>query len=285
MLNHVAELTEWARPHIENINTALLVEIPAAGFPAEQQRLRTQYTQVFRQRMDGMLRDVEIGLRQGQKMTTQDTKSVQANAFALLKILADATAGRAEPVMLEMLSNLGMSVDEAKVAFQYLKDKGLIRADYGVYYSASVSARGHDAIASAEKAPDQPIQSFPNITYNYSMTVHNMIGSNVQQGTTGSQISAEQKFDIHQLVEKVDSLVSQLERAIGSSDLPEQVKVDAGDAIAELRSATHAENPEAGRIRKGLEVLKSVLEHAAGHLVATGALTLIGHVLGSMPPH
>jgi hypothetical protein len=56
-----AEVTGWARPHLENLGNTLLGSIPPSGFPSDHQRIVAQYRAVFKQRLDGVLRDVEIG--------------------------------------------------------------------------------------------------------------------------------------------------------------------------------------------------------------------------------
>jgi hypothetical protein len=60
-----AEMTSWARPHLENLGNTLLGEIPPNGFPADHQRIVAQYRAAFQQRLDGVLRDVEIGFLKG----------------------------------------------------------------------------------------------------------------------------------------------------------------------------------------------------------------------------
>jgi hypothetical protein len=55
------KLVGWARLHLENMGNALLAEIPSVGLPGEQQRLRKQHALIFAQRLDGALRDLEIG--------------------------------------------------------------------------------------------------------------------------------------------------------------------------------------------------------------------------------
>lgn len=60
-----AEITEWARPHLENLGNTLLGVIPPNGFPADHKRIVAQYSVVFQQRLDGVLRDVEIGFVKG----------------------------------------------------------------------------------------------------------------------------------------------------------------------------------------------------------------------------
>jgi hypothetical protein len=58
-------MTSWARPHLENLGNTLLGEIPPNGFPADHQRIVAQYRAAFQQRLDGVLRDVEIGFLKG----------------------------------------------------------------------------------------------------------------------------------------------------------------------------------------------------------------------------
>jgi hypothetical protein len=60
-----AEITAWARPHFENLGHVLLGGIPPNGFPADHKRICAQCDAQFRQRVDGVLRDVEIGYVKG----------------------------------------------------------------------------------------------------------------------------------------------------------------------------------------------------------------------------
>jgi hypothetical protein len=60
-----AEVIVWARPHLENLNNSVLGVVPPNGFPQDHQRLTHQYRAVFQQRLDIMLRDVEIGRTKG----------------------------------------------------------------------------------------------------------------------------------------------------------------------------------------------------------------------------
>lgn len=113
-------------------------------------------------------------------------QTIQANAFGLLKAIEQATRGSAMPVVLDQL-DLRMTVDEARAAFHYLKSKGLIEANFSIFYSARLSAFGHDAINEAESTPDQTSRRFPAITYNYYVTVHTTTGAAAQQGTTAEQ--------------------------------------------------------------------------------------------------
>jgi hypothetical protein len=54
------EVVEWARPHLENLNRSLIGGIPPET-RGEYERLRLQHEAIFSQRLDGLLRDLEIG--------------------------------------------------------------------------------------------------------------------------------------------------------------------------------------------------------------------------------
>jgi hypothetical protein len=71
------------------------------------------------------------------------------------------------------------------------------------------------------------------------------------------------------LVEKVEPLLR---------TLPTSVQKDARGALAELRDAAALGTPDVSRLRRGLEALKHIMEHATGHVVATGVLALIGEL-------
>jgi hypothetical protein len=60
-----AEITAWARPQLENLGNALLGEIPPSGFPADHKRIVAKYRAAFKQRLEGVLREVEIGFEKG----------------------------------------------------------------------------------------------------------------------------------------------------------------------------------------------------------------------------
>jgi hypothetical protein len=59
------EIAAWSRPHLENLSNSVLGVIPPNGFPADYQRITNQCRAVFKQRVDGTLRDVEIGYVRG----------------------------------------------------------------------------------------------------------------------------------------------------------------------------------------------------------------------------
>ena len=74
-----AVLGGTARPRLDSFATFLLGTIPPTTFAQEAQRFRHQYTQVFRQRLDGALRDIEIGFIGGRDVTATPTPAMVLN--------------------------------------------------------------------------------------------------------------------------------------------------------------------------------------------------------------
>src|SRR5215472_6209638 len=71
------EITAWARLHLENLTNTLLSGIPPNGFPNDHQRIIAQYQLVFQQRVQGILREVEIGYVRGTGFPGDTTMSAQ----------------------------------------------------------------------------------------------------------------------------------------------------------------------------------------------------------------
>ncbi len=92
-----AEIVGWARPHLENLGNSLLGVVPPNDFPQDYQRLTSQYRTVFQQRLDGVLRDVEIGFVKGagfaraEKMESKEEWIAASEAVQLLKPMFDTT--------------------------------------------------------------------------------------------------------------------------------------------------------------------------------------------------
>jgi hypothetical protein len=282
-----SELGAAARGQLENLGAELAAYIPSFGGALQNatQQVRAKCERAFRERIDGALRDIEIGFIGGRDVAGSQEQNIQANAFQLLKAIGRTTRGSPTPVMLEDLRDLKMTQDEAQAAFHYLKGKRLIEANFGIFYSARVSAAGHDAIRDAEKAPDKASPAFPAITYNNYMTVHTMTGSNVQLGTSSSHITATQTITTQELVAGVRRLIDQLDRLLPASDFPAPLQSQTKAATAELRSAVDEPKPDGNRLHRGLESLKHIIEHATGHLVAVGAFSEIAQLMGTGVAH
>ncbi|HVH76124.1 MAG TPA: hypothetical protein VM755_14515 [Stellaceae bacterium] len=106
------------------------------------------------------------------------------------------------------------------------------------------------------------------------------IGNAVGVGSFGdnARITARQNLNAEALAASVMKLVQEAERLVPNSDLPEPVRGEALQALAELRSAASERIPDTGRIRGALDALRRVMEHVAGHVIGAGVLALIAQV-------
>jgi hypothetical protein len=60
------QIAVWARPHLENLGNTVLGQAPPGGdFRDRKERATNQYRAIFQQRLDGALRDFEIGFAEG----------------------------------------------------------------------------------------------------------------------------------------------------------------------------------------------------------------------------
>jgi hypothetical protein len=111
-------------------------------------------------------------------------------------------------------------------------------------------------------------------------TVH-ISGGTFHQSTIGIGDHVTQSVTVSggELAESVRKLVDQLEQMLPTSGLPAFVQENSQTALGELREAAAVPTPDIGRLRRGLESLKHIMEHASGHVVAVGVLALITELL------
>jgi hypothetical protein len=95
----------------------------------------------------------------------------------------------------------------------------------------------------------------------------------------GDHVTQSVTVSAGELTEDVRKLIDQLEQLLPTSGLPSLVREDSQAALTELREAAALSTPDVSRLRRGLESLKHVMEHATGHVVATGVLALIAQLL------
>jgi hypothetical protein len=79
-----SEITKIARPHLQNMGNSVLGQLPPAGFPQVHQQILRQYMLVFEQRLDGALRDFEIGFVGGRSVVANPSYSPDRRALLIL---------------------------------------------------------------------------------------------------------------------------------------------------------------------------------------------------------
>ncbi len=114
-------LAVTSRHRLDGFGTFLLTTIPRTSFTQEAQRFRTQYTNVFRQRLDAALRDIQIGFIGGRKIATATAAPPPIDA-APPAIAAETKTTLTDVVILRP-TFMGMGLDLTK-AWDWVRQKG-----------------------------------------------------------------------------------------------------------------------------------------------------------------
>lgn len=95
----------------------------------------------------------------------------------------------------------------------------------------------------------------------------------------GSVVTATQVNAVSDMAAGVRDLISQLRYALPSASLPVEIRQQAEIGLDELEAAVDAEQPDPSRLRQGLAFMQKTFEGAAGNLLASGALAMIGKLM------
>jgi hypothetical protein len=224
----------------------------------------------FDQRLDNALKDVEIGFIRGRSANMAEISTNQSKALRLLQYLYNATRAQTAPVFIEELKT-GLSEEDAKAAWRYLKDRGLIDT-FGIPYTARISSTGVDAIEDAQRSPDNTTSNFPSITYNIvnnTMHVGTMENSPIQQGGVQSTqqltmpYSPHEVTDLRRLVAEVSSHLDELRLEPAQQ---RRATAQLGTLDAQL-----SDDPDPIIVKQAGRTLRNILEGAVGSLLATAA--------------
>ena len=172
-------------------------------------------------------------------------RSVQTLALELLKAIEAATRGSEVPVILGQLNDLQMTEGEARAAFNYLKDAGLISANFAIRYSARLTAAGHDAIVAAGSSPDN------------------------QQRSSDKSLPHEALTAIREAVQEIKMRLPSLGVSNAATS---EIQAD----ISQITAETERPTPRRRFMKLSLESLRDNLAKAAG---AGSAAALVGLVV------
>jgi len=266
----IAELSEDARPRLATFTVEITERMANAANRINLGQILSQARGRFDQRVDNALNDIGIGFIEGRRAIVAENSTNQSKALQLLKLLYDATRSKTEPVFIEGLKT-DLPEEDAKAAWRYLKDRGLIDT-FSIPYTARINGAGVDAIEGAQRRPDQPSADFPSVSYNIvynTMHVGSMQNSPVQQG--GAQSMQQQTIaycdtEIADLSRFVNELASHLEEL--PIDAGQKRRVDA--QLATLK-AQLSDEPDPVIVRQAGRTLRNILEGAIGSLLASAA--------------
>jgi hypothetical protein len=145
---------------------------------------------------------------------------------------------------------------------EYLKGEHLL--EYVTL--GGIIAITHYGVVKVEEAlssPQEETKYFPPVVN--IMNVHNIIGSQVQQGSDGSRqtisLSESAMSSMHELVKELLGKITSIE-------LDENISRDAEAEIKTIDAQLSASKPKLNIIKESLNSLKIILESAAGNVIA-----------------
>jgi len=124
-------------------------------------QILNQAQERFNRRVENALKDVGIGFIQGKSAIVTENSTNQSKTLRLLQVLYDATRAKSEPVFVGEVDT-GLSAEDAKAAWRYLRDRGLIDI-FNIPYTARINGAVVDAIEGAQRRPDQASANFPSL--------------------------------------------------------------------------------------------------------------------------
>lgn len=168
---------------------------------------------------------------------------------------------------------LGASPQEAHDVWQYLKGEYLANP---VNMAVSITHGGVVEIERALSEPDKPTQYFPPVNI---ITVHQMHGSVIQQGTVNSTQSVKledsDKTEIKEFIEKLKLSLEKL-------NLTKEVGSEASADISTIEAQIGSERPKSSIIKESLLSIQRILEGAGGAIVAHQLLLYIPALLSKL---
>lgn len=266
----IPELSDAAKPKLATLTSEITGAVATTANRIGPQQFLGQAKGRFERRVENALADVQIGFIQGRSAIVTENSTNQSRALRLLKFLYDATRARTEPVFIEEL-NSGLSEEDAKAAWRYLKDRGLIDT-FNIAYTARINGAGVDAIEGARRRPDQPSANFPSVSYNIVYnTVHvgTINNSPVQQGGVQSTQNQNVTYSAQDIAE-LTRFVKEVASHMGELQLDAALKRKAEAQLATLQ-AQLADEPDPVIVKQAGRTLRNILEGAAGSLLATAA--------------
>lgn len=190
-------------------------------------------------------------------------QETQRKRFQFLQKLFDVTEGSEyESVNLwELGDELGFSRPETDKIDDFLKGEGLIE-HIAMGGTIGITHRGIVEVESALSKPDEPTTYFPPINY---IHVEHMVGSQIQQGTSqSSQVLTYSGTDF----EAIHKLISDLKSQLSELKLNAETQAEVESDIATIEAQIKSPRPKSTIIKESLLSLRTILESAAGSVIA-----------------
>jgi hypothetical protein len=167
---------------------------------------------------------------------------------------------------MEFGADLGFSQEQIEKIVQYLEAEHLVKS-VAFGWVISITHDGVRQVEAALSSPERATHYFPPVVN--ILHVQSMVNSQIQQGSHSStQSVAITQSQITSLQEYVSTLRSKIPELGLRPDLASELDSDAATVEVQLASA----NPKRGIIKESLSSARTILEGAAGNLIASDLL-------------
>jgi hypothetical protein len=202
-------------------------------------------------------------------MMEHKNETMQARALRLLEAIYERTVINRHPVHATQLAvAIGSTEEEALAAWQYLKERDLIKA-YNVAGTARVNANGIDTIEKAREQPSHPPPGFGSVTYN-TLNIGHMEGGGIQLAgahSTQHQTITYNSQDLDDLRQAIDILENRIDELNLDAAAKRKALAQVGTLKAQL-----SDEPNPIIIKEAGRTLRNITEGAIGGLLSAAAI-------------
>jgi hypothetical protein len=196
-------------------------------------------------------------------------QEIRRRRFQYLQKLYDITRGYEliDVDSVELGDQLGFTHDETDRIYDYLIGEYLIRAVAST--KISITHHGIVEVEAAITKPDEPTTYFPPINY---IHVEQMSGSQIQQGTQQStQVMNYSENDFKEML----NFIAELKNQLSELKLDPEPQAEIESDIATIETQIKSPRPKSIIVRECLTSLRTILENAAGSVIAA---LLLSHI-------
>lgn len=192
---------------------------------------------------------------------------MKSRRFKFLKMIYELTGGSESTFvsMWDMGVELCFSRNDTELIVQYLVGEHLVK-HVAIGGRISITHLGIIQVETALQEPDKATQYFPPANI---INIHNMVGSQIQQGTDNSTQTGT--FSITD-IEKVKNFIDEISTKVSDFKLNNEDKDELIAEIDTVKAQTSSTRPKHIIIKESLKTIRSILEGLTSSILATELL-------------
>lgn len=197
-----------------------------------------------------------------------DLNELKKKRFLFLKMLYEVTGGdRFKGVSQEdMASELGLDKQIANNIVDYLADEGLIKRL--TMHAIGITHEGVVEMEAAISNPEEPTEHFLPVNI---INVGQMVNSNIMQDSSHSIQNVNIVSSIQR--DDVKKFLAELKENMQNLNLSETAENDISAEISTIESQLTSSKPKGSILKECLSSIRSILEKAAGGVLAHTLIT------------